>query len=86
MIGDPPDVIDLPPTAVTHVVDDPVRRPLASCDPDILGVYERLVIAREGMRAFVRAALEEREVRWVAAGSRADYHLRRAQSEIEALR
>lgn len=87
---EPPDTLDLltlsPVDAVAELPEQPTRRPLASCDPDILAVYERLVIGAEGLRGFYRAALLDREVHWAAAAARAMHHLSRAQREIEELR
>lgn len=65
---------------------EPVRRQLASCDPDVLALYERLVVAREGLRAFVRACLLEQSVEWFAAGRRAEDLVDRAQQLVERIR
>jgi hypothetical protein len=87
---DLPDAIDLltmsPVDAVAELPDEQTRRPLASCDPDILCLYERLVIGAEGLRAFYRAQLMDRGGKWAAAAARAMHHMRRVQQEIEELR
>ena len=71
---------------VGDAVREPLRRPLVSSDPDVLALYERLVIAREGVRAFMKAAIEEGAAEWVMAGEQIEYLINRAQERAEELR
>jgi len=88
MTGPGPDLTPLAydVEAVPPVVVLPVRRRLASSDPDVLALYERLVIAREGARDFVAACLVEGDTEWYAAGSKVRDLLDRAQQIVEALK
>lgn len=72
-------------TAFDPVDAPPIRRALATCDPDVIALYERLVIAREGARRFVRACIED-GADWLPDALRVDDLLARAQRAIEGLR
>lgn len=65
--------------------DAPIRRPTASCDPDVLATYERLVVAREGLQTFLRATLFD-QTDWAPRISRAAHLVNEAQKLIEGLR
>lgn len=67
-------------------LDLPIRQDLATLDPDVAIVYERLVIAREGTRRFVRGCLADDTADWLAVALRVDDLLARAQRAIEGLR
>lgn len=64
----------------------PIRQPLASSDPDILALYERFVIAREGLRTFTRCAVEENNAHWLRAGLRMEHLIISCQGLAEELR
>jgi hypothetical protein len=72
--------------AMPYVVAEPVRRRLASSDPDVLALYERLVIAREGARNFAQACLIDGDTEWYATGAHVEQQLDRLQRRVEALK
>lgn len=78
--------LDLSPDTVADLTEGPLRGAREITDPDLVRLQERFVILREGLRGATRAAMEEREMRWVAAFLRADHLLGSAQSLIEDLR
>jgi hypothetical protein len=85
-VTDVPDVIEMESAAaVVDVPDTLIRRPLASCDPEFLVLYERLVIARQGSRGALRNALLDREVALAKQLGRIDELIDNAQRIAEAL-
>jgi len=64
----------------------PIRRPVATCDPDVLALYERLVVAREGARSFLRQAAAEQVWSWHEVGAEVEVLIGQCQALIEALK
>lgn len=63
----------------------PVRRPVGTCDPDVVAVHERIVAAHEGARRFLVESAKHRPG-WHEIAAEVDGLLDEAQGLIEALR